>query len=155
MFIRVKASSAPHVAALAPHAEQLVLHVHSREGVERAERLVEQEYGRVVYHRAYQRDALRHAARELVRIRGAELLEPRHLDEPVHLLVHAIGVVHHAEAEGYVLLDGEPREERRLLKDHAALRRGARYRPAVERQRAGRRRNQPGYQAQYRGLAAA
>ncbi len=52
-----------------PDALQLVLQAAARERIERAERLVEQQHARTVHEAARNRHALRHAARQLMRIR--------------------------------------------------------------------------------------
>ena len=51
-----------------PDAEQQLLHQLAGLVVERAERLVHQQHARVVGQRARQRDALLHAARQLLRV---------------------------------------------------------------------------------------
>src|SRR5437764_111000 len=52
---------------LSPQPERLEVHTNlqARQRIERAERLVHQEQRRIVDERAYQRDALAHAARKL------------------------------------------------------------------------------------------
>ena len=60
-----------------PERDELGLHGDARQRVELAERLVEHEDFRIVDQRARQRDALRHAARELVRIGVAEAGQAR------------------------------------------------------------------------------
>src|SRR6266536_303827 len=102
--------------------EELV-HVRARLGVERAERLVHEEHGRIDGERARQRDAHAHAARELVRER---VLEPGERDASDELsrarLRLGAAEALRAEHEDEVLPDREPREERRLLEDEHAIR---------------------------------
>ena len=62
-------------------AAQLLPHL----GVERAERLVEQQHLRLDGERARERDALPLAARELRRIAVAEVVELHELQQVVHL----------------------------------------------------------------------
>ena len=69
------------LALLLPDAEQQLLHQRARLVVERAERLVEQQDLRVVGERARHRDALLHAARELLREVALEAGQPDLGDE--------------------------------------------------------------------------
>ena len=63
------------LACSRPDAQQLEVHRLARHRVERAEGLVHQQQRRVVHERAAMRDALLHAARELVRVLVLEALE--------------------------------------------------------------------------------
>ena len=67
------------LAQLAPDVQQPLLHEQAGLRVERAERLVEQQDVAREEHRADERRALAHAARELARQRGDELAEPEAL----------------------------------------------------------------------------
>ena len=60
-----------------PDAQQLVAHGHARLLVERGERLVHQQHRRVLHQAARDRDALLHAAGQLVRIALAEAVAGR------------------------------------------------------------------------------
>ena len=64
-----------------PDRQQLLLHELARLGVERRERLVHQQHGRVDGERPRDADALPHAARELVRVLALEAAQPGQLDE--------------------------------------------------------------------------
>ena len=64
-------------AGLAPDAQQQVVHLQPRQFVERAERLVHQQQFRLMDQRAAKRDALLHAARQLMRARIAEIRKGR------------------------------------------------------------------------------
>ena len=66
-----------------PEADELFLHGEARQGIELAERLVEQQQPRIVHERPWPATALRHAAGELVRIGRGEAVEP---DEPDDLV---------------------------------------------------------------------
>ncbi len=95
---------------------QLLAHL----GVERAERLVEEEHLRLRGQRARQRDALALPAREL---RGEGALQPLELDqgeELLHALVRAgPWPAAHAEPEGDVVEHAHVPEERVVLEDEA------------------------------------
>ena len=68
-------------AGALPDVEQLVLQALARHRVERAERLVHQHHLGVVGEHAGDRDALLHAAGQLVRIGVGEALQPDQIDE--------------------------------------------------------------------------
>ena len=50
-----------------PEPQDFILHAHAREGVERAERFIEQEHLGMIDQRPRQGDALRHAAGKMMR----------------------------------------------------------------------------------------
>src|SRR5712691_1013707 len=62
-------------------APDLLAQLHAHLRVERRERLVEQQHARLDRERARQRDALLHAARELVRIAVARVTEADELEQ--------------------------------------------------------------------------
>ena len=62
-------------------AADLLAQLHAHLRVERRERLVEQEHARLDRQRARERDALLHAARELVRVALAGVAEPDELEQ--------------------------------------------------------------------------
>ena len=68
-------------AGALPQLEQLVVEALARQGIERAERLVEQQDLRVADERARDRHALAHAARQLVRIRLGEVGDADELEQ--------------------------------------------------------------------------
>ena len=63
-----------------PDPQQLAAHDQPGDGIERAERLVEEEHVGIDRERARHFHALLHAARKLLRIRVLEALEPDQLD---------------------------------------------------------------------------
>src|SRR5690606_10257213 len=110
-------------------ALDLLLEALPELAVERAERLVEQQYGGREDHGPGQGDPLLLAARQLV---GAAAAHAREVDQPQRLL-HPPGDLRlrHlplAQREGDVLRDRHVREERVVLEDHAEV-------AAVRRQR--------------------
>jgi hypothetical protein len=146
-----------HGLAIAlPDAEQELLHQRAGLVVERAERLVEEENRRIVGKRPGDRGALLHAARQLLGIVVLETGKPDAVHPfKHHLLAHLRRHAFLAQAEGDVVDDGEPREERVRLEDHAAVGAGRAHRLAVEQDLAGGRLVEAGDQAQQRRLAAA
>ncbi len=65
-----------------PQRLEVEAHLLARQRIERAERLVHQQQRRVVDQRARDRDALAHAARQLVRIAIGEIPEPDLVEQP-------------------------------------------------------------------------
>src|SRR5712672_2959977 len=78
-----------------PH--QFVLEVRPRQGVERPERLIEQEDLGLDRHRAGDTDALLHAAGELVRVLVLGVPELDQLERPVHALLHCAPFLRRSE----------------------------------------------------------
>ena len=127
---------------------QQLLHELARLGVERGERLVEQHHVGVGGVGAGERDPLAHAAGERLGQRLLEAAQPHQVDVARHDLGDLglrplVGA--EREPEGDVLLDGEPREDRVLLEDHAPSRVGPRDPLAVDldQSRVGRRGSRP------------
>lgn len=123
--------------------------------IERGERLIEQNHSRARRERAGDRSALPHATGELVGIRRAELrkvnqakqlLDPR---DPLRLRD-----ARDLEGEGDVLLEREPREKRRVLKDDSTIGTGLGDGLTVEEDTAGRWLHQPSQEVQDRGFSS-
>ena len=143
-------------ARLAPDPVQLGLHLLARQRVERAERLVEQHDLRL--GREHPRDlaALLHAARELVGARVGEVgkADARELGVGRRVPLPLRDATH-AEAEGDVVADAEPRVEVRVLEDDPAVRARSAHGPAVDGDGARGGRLEAGEQREERRLAAA
>ena len=106
---------------LAPHVGQQPLHVVAGERIERGERLVHQQHGRIVGERAGDRDALLHAAREMVRIGLDELVELDELELAARdLLALGLGDPLHLQPEGHVAERGAPGKQLREVLEHDA-----------------------------------
>ncbi|MEA2389806.1 MAG: putative spermidine/putrescine transport system ATP-binding protein, partial [Thermoleophilaceae bacterium] len=124
---------------------------------ERAERLVEEEYGRTIHEGAGERDPLALATGELVWAPGTELVEANARER----LGDASGAFRlrdssHAQAVADVLRDAHVREQRVVLEDrvHVAVeRRELRHVAAVQRDGARRRELEAGDHAQHCRLA--
>jgi hypothetical protein len=116
-------------ARLLLHADELELHLLAQLGVERCERLVEQQHLRMRDEGARDRDTLALPARELVR---KSLVEAREADVGERLVDLARGFGRgrpgHAQRERDVALDGHVREQRVALEHRAD---GARFRGLV------------------------
>ena len=76
-FIDVVGDQEHRGAAGLPEAQHFVLHSHAREGIECAERFVEEENLGMIDQRARQGDALSHAAGKMVRKGVGEMLRGR------------------------------------------------------------------------------
>ena len=127
-------------------------------GVQGAERLVEQQHGRVEHERPRQRHPLLLATGQLAR---AALLERGQADQLEHLahlgLDRALVDLGVAQAERHVLVHVQEREQRVALEhgvDVALVRRDVGHVDAVEQHRARRRLLEAGDQAKRGGLAA-
>src|SRR5690606_6273479 len=108
-----------------------VVHFLAGEGVERPERFVHQENGRLEGQRPDQGDPLLHAAREFSWHALAETLQA----DPVHQLVYPglVGLLAlYLERKANVGVDGAPREKIGILDHHADVRMGPADRLPVE-----------------------
>src|SRR4051812_13150009 len=146
-----------HGARVAPrNLDQLFLHQRARLRIERAEGLVHQQHVRIHDVAAGNRDALLHAAGELVRIGRLVTLQAHQLEllrdaRAALELRHALA----PQAELDVVVHRLPWEERELLEHHRALRAGFGHRLAADAHGARGRKIEPRRHAQARGLAAA
>ena len=134
----------------------LALELLARDGVERAERLVQQQDLRVERERAGDADALLHAARQLMRIVVRKAVQADETHEARDALTGLGGFnAGDLEPEGDVLGDRQPGKQVELLEHHRARRRGLLNPPARHRDGAARRGLQAVQDAQQGGLAAA
>ena len=103
--------------------EQPALHLGPRDGVERAERLVEEQDALARHQRAKERDTLAHAAGELLRHRVGELGKPESVEEgarlPAGLLARVAAI---GEGERGVVQRGAPGQEQVALWHQRAAR---------------------------------
>ncbi|MDT4852710.1 hypothetical protein FQZ97_869520 [compost metagenome] len=106
-------------AELALPVAQFGTHLDAQEGVERGERLVEQQHAGLGDERTRQRHALLLAAGEFARLARAEVAHGHALQQVLRLAV-AGGLVHafHLQAEGHVVQRREVREQRKALEHH-------------------------------------
>src|SRR5712692_2201574 len=115
------------LARVTPDAQELVAHPGARDLIERTEGLVHEQEGRVEDERARDRDALLHAAGELVRMRLRECAEA---DERQDLIGAAESLGPRAlvqlEPELDVRADRTPRKQRGLLEHEADVLRALR-----------------------------
>jgi hypothetical protein len=132
----------------------MLVQARPREGVERRERLVEEQHLRGGHEGAGDGDALLLPARQLPRPAAGVVGQPD-LGERALDAHPPLGGAQLAEAETDVVGDGEPRQEPRLLEHDADRRVRLADRLAVEPDLAFARAVEAGDQAQKRGLAAA
>ena len=89
-------------------------------GVERTERLVEQQHLRIDGQRARQRHALPLPARQLIRVAGLESGQPDHLQQVVDLLLDlGLGLLADLQPEPDVVADRQVLERGVVLEDEA------------------------------------
>ena len=138
---------------------ELLLHRRSHGEVERCQRLVEQQYARLRRQRASERDALRLTTADL---RWQAIRQVRQADELEQLLGARAPRMRtyppYLQPEGDVLEHRQMREQRIALEREAErprLRRPLGHALVAEVDLAGRRRLEPGDDAEQRGLAAA
>ena len=145
------------LGGLRPDAQQLVPHGHARLLVERGERLVHQQHGRVLHQAARDGDALLHAARQLVRVAAAEALQADQIEHGVGALAALLARrAADAERELDVVERRQPGKQAGLLEHHAdAVGIGLGDGPAGAQDGARRLVPEPRHHHQQRGLAAA
>ena len=130
------------------------VHLLAGEGVERAERLVHQQHGRLVGKRPHKGGALLHAARKLTRKAAAKTFEADAVQQFVDPDAIGLGALD-LEGEVDVGVEVAPGQEVGLLEHHADLGVWAGHRLAVEQHLAGGEAMQPRHRPEQRGLAAA
>src|SRR5205085_6285149 len=100
-------------------AQQLFLQHLARLRIERGERLVHQQDVRIDRERAYQADALLHAAGELIRIMPLETLEADEIEIMRNAFLDALRWrMRHRQTESRVVVDGLPRQQAEMLEHH-------------------------------------
>ena len=99
-----------------PERDELGLHGDARQRVELAERLVEDQDFRIVDERARQRHALRHAARELMRIGIAERRQADEIERGIDPLPLALQDALRLQAQRDIVPDRAPGKQGRILK---------------------------------------
>src|SRR5215467_3825145 len=115
------------------------MHLRARAGIERTERLVEQERARLARHRLRDRQALLHAARERARILVAMWREADLLDQLLAFrnrgAARRAGEPRQQAAAGKLERDQHIAEHREMRKHRIALEHDAAVRPRLSRQR--------------------
>ncbi len=139
-----------------PHVGENLLHHNARLRIECAEGFVHQQHLRAGGERTHDADTLFHAARELFRIMVFKREQARESEQRACGLL-AVTADHTLllETELDVLAHRQPREQRVLLKHHAAIRARLVGDLAVDRERARAGRNEPGNHVEQGGFAAA
>ena len=122
-----------------PDADDLVLKRRPCQRIERAQRFIQEQHTRVDRQRPGDRYPLPHPAGQLVRtfVAGVRQVHHRHMAVGVFLLL-LLGPLRKDLIDGQVdvLVDGQPGEERVVLKDHRAVRARSFNLGAVEQHRA-------------------
>ncbi len=111
-----------------------VCRLAARQRVEGRERLVEQQHLGIERQRASQRDPLPHAARELRRLAIAGVEQADHLEAGLDVRAAPLrrpAAVHLVDREPDVVVGRQPRQQRVVLEDDAALGPGAAHRPGL------------------------
>ena len=135
--------------------QEQVLHLHPGQGVQRAERLVEQQDAGVAGQGPGQRGALGHAAGDLAGPVLGEAVQAHELQQLGHLGLAFLGAAARGQADGDVGLQRVPRQQPRFLEREGAAGIDAVDRRAVDEDGAGAGGVQARCCAQERGLAAA
>lgn len=121
---------------LLPGLQELGLQLRPRLGIERAERLVHEQYFRIHGIGTRDCDTLLHAARKLLRIALRKILELYELDVLLRNLVAFFrALALELEAELDIVFDREPRKEGILLEHDATVGTRPLHRLAVDRHR--------------------
>ena len=151
-FVDVMRDKKHRGAARLPKTQHFVLHPHPGEGVERAERLIKQQYFRVIDQRPRQRDPLRHSARKMVWIRIGKTFQSNQAHEFVHFVALFVKNVPSNQTCLDIPTHCQPWKEIRILKHETTLgiRTGDRF--GADRQLAGIRRIETGNETKKRGL---
>ena len=143
---------------------QLMAHLLPEEGVQRGERLVEQDAPRMDRDGPGERHPLLLPAGELVRIAALKVLQPDGAQRRAHPALQILGIPFCPQAEGRVFKHRHVGPEGEVLKDEAQPPlfrrqvdppRGGKDADVVQPELAAVRRLQPGDHPQQRGLAAA
>ena len=121
-------------AGALPEAEQLRVEAFARQGVERAERLVQQQHLRLAHERAGDRRPLAHAARELARVGARRTRSGRPCSSSCARALASRGSATPASSSGKATLSMRrpPGQQARLLEDEADARVGVTYRGAAD-----------------------
>ena len=140
---------------LLPHFEQPFLHVGAGEGVQRAERLVEQQHLARAQQGAHQRGALAHAAGELRRALVGEAAEAETVEQrPRPLARLGARRAEDLDAERDIVADGAPRQQQVALEHVGAVGPAVGHVGAVDEDVAGAGIEQAGDHVEDRALAA-
>ena len=139
---------------LHPDVQYLVLHVHSRELVQRAQGLVQKQYLRLVDEGAHQRHALGHAAGKLGRVIVTKLRQAGYFEHMLNFFGLALIVAPRSRLKEIFFSAVSHRKSGKFWNTSPLLG-GAAYLLAVDRNAAQGGRDQPRHKAQYSGFSAA
>ena len=109
-------------ATIFPQPQHFILHAHSRESVERAERFIEQQNLRMIDKCARKRNTLGHATGKMMRIRICKRFESDQPHEFVHFIPFFAQHTACSEASLNIPAHSQPWEQIWILKNETALR---------------------------------
>ena len=121
-FINVVSNEKHCSAAIFPEPQHFVLQAHTGEGIERAERFVEEENFRVIDECACQSNALGHAPGEMMRICAGKCLESDEPHEVVYFISFFAQYSACDETSFNVVSNSQPRKQVWILKNKTAFR---------------------------------
>ncbi|MNF85481.1 hypothetical protein D3C84_678770 [compost metagenome] len=138
-----------------PDIQQQFLHVQAGQGVEGTERFVHQQQARTIDQHPGDFHPLLHAAGKLIRPSLGKAFKAHQREDFVGgFMPFDFADSAHFQPESDVVAHRSPREQRVLLKHHAALRRGAGHRRAIHRERSGTWLQVTGQRSEQGGFAA-
>ena len=120
-FVNIVRHQQHRRAACLPEAQYLILHFHPREGVQRAQRLVQQQNPRMIDQCPRQGDALGHAAGKMMRIGVGKPFKADEAHEFIHFVTLFVKHAARDQSGLDVPADGEPGKKIRVLKNQAAF----------------------------------
>ena len=120
-FVDVVGDEKHRGAAGLPETQHFILHPHPREGIERAERFIEEKNSRVIDQGAGESDTLGHAAGKMMRIGIRKSVESDESHEFIDLLAILMENAPRDEAGLDVAANSQPRKKIWILEDEAAL----------------------------------
>src|ERR1043166_3630013 len=135
-------------ATVPPELQNFVLHAHAGEGVERAQRFIEEQQLGMIDQRAGQSGSLGHAAREMMRIGVGKSFQAGQARKLIHFLAFLVQHAAGDQSRLNVAAHRQPRKKGWILENQAALGARARNSFLAHPKFAAARRIQPGNQTE-------
>ena len=120
-FVDVVGDEKHRGAADLPEAQDFILHPHPREGIERAERFIEEKNSRVIDERTSESDPLGHPAGKMMRIGIRKSVESDEVHEFIDLVAILMENAPRDETGLDVAANSQPREKIWVLENEAPL----------------------------------
>ena len=108
-------------APVLPKAQDFILHTHAGEGVEGAERLIQQKNFGMINQGASQSYALRHSARKVMRISVGEGFQANEAHKFFHLTAFLLEHAQGSKPRLNITAHRQPREKIGILKDQTSF----------------------------------